>query len=51
MGMAEVLELLGREEEAVTFREEAVRVFEQKGAAVWADWAGAAPRDVHREQG
>jgi class 3 adenylate cyclase/tetratricopeptide (TPR) repeat protein len=39
MAMAEVLEILGREEEARPFREEAVRVFEQKGATVWADLA------------
>jgi ATP/maltotriose-dependent transcriptional regulator MalT len=37
--MAEVLEILGRDEEALPFREEAVRVFEQKGASVWADLA------------
>jgi class 3 adenylate cyclase/tetratricopeptide (TPR) repeat protein len=39
MGMAEVLEILGRDEEAIAFRQEAVRVFEQKGAVVWADRA------------
>jgi class 3 adenylate cyclase/tetratricopeptide (TPR) repeat protein len=41
MGMAEVLEILGREGEAMPYREEAVRVFEQKGATVWADLARA----------
>lgn len=44
MAMAEVLEILEREEEAIPFREEAVRVFEQKGAVVWADQARSAPR-------
>jgi tetratricopeptide (TPR) repeat protein len=39
MGLAEVLEILGREGEAIPYREEAVRVFEQKGATVWADLA------------
>lgn len=39
MGLAEVLELLGRDAEATPFRQEAVRVFEQKGATVWADQA------------
>jgi class 3 adenylate cyclase/tetratricopeptide (TPR) repeat protein len=39
MGMADVVALLGREGEAVSFREEAVRVFEQKGAIVLADHA------------
>jgi hypothetical protein len=37
--MAEVLELLGREEEAIPFRRAAVRVFERKGAVIWADLA------------
>ena len=41
--MAEVLEILGREDEAKPFREEAVRVFEQKGATVWADLARSGP--------
>ncbi|HKX25628.1 MAG TPA: hypothetical protein VJP08_04840, partial [Actinomycetota bacterium] len=44
MAMAEVLEILGRDEEAKPFREEAVRVFEQKGATVWADLARSASR-------
>ena len=39
MAMAEVLELLGRKEEAVPFRQEAIRAFERKGATVWADLA------------
>jgi tetratricopeptide (TPR) repeat protein len=43
MGMAEVLEFLGRDEEAIAFRQEAVRVFEQKGAVVWADLARVRP--------
>ena len=36
MGMAEVLEILSREEEATPLVEEAIRLFEQKGASVWA---------------
>jgi class 3 adenylate cyclase/tetratricopeptide (TPR) repeat protein len=43
LAMAEVLEILGREEEAIPYREEAVRVFEEKGAAVWADLARSRP--------
>jgi class 3 adenylate cyclase/tetratricopeptide (TPR) repeat protein len=39
VGMAEVLDILGREGEARPYREEAVRVFERKGATVWADLA------------
>jgi tetratricopeptide (TPR) repeat protein len=39
MAMAEVLEILGRDAEAIPYREQAVRVFEQKGASVWADLA------------
>ena len=39
MAMAEVLEILGRDADAAPFREEAVRVFERKGATVWADLA------------
>jgi hypothetical protein len=39
LAMAEVMELLGREEEAIPFRREAVRVFERKGAVIWADMA------------
>jgi class 3 adenylate cyclase/tetratricopeptide (TPR) repeat protein len=39
MAMAEVLEILGRGGEATPFRAEAVRVFERKGATVWADLA------------
>jgi tetratricopeptide (TPR) repeat protein len=39
VAMAEVLEILGREGEARPYREEAVRVLEQKGATVWADLA------------
>jgi class 3 adenylate cyclase/tetratricopeptide (TPR) repeat protein len=42
VGLAEVLELLGREEDAAPFRDEAVRVFEQKGATILADQARAA---------
>ncbi|MGH2737668.1 MAG: ATP-binding protein, partial [Actinomycetota bacterium] len=42
MAMAEVLEILGRDEEAIPFREKAVRVLEQKGAVVWADQARSA---------
>jgi class 3 adenylate cyclase len=44
LGMAEVLELLGRAEEATPFRRQAVRVFEQKGAAVLAEQARSEPR-------
>ena len=44
VGMAEVLELLGREEEAARFRQQAVRVFEQKGATILADQARSALR-------
>jgi tetratricopeptide (TPR) repeat protein len=43
-GMAEVLEILGREEEATPFRREAVRVYEQKGAAVLAEQARSETR-------
>ncbi|MGH2676936.1 MAG: ATP-binding protein [Actinomycetota bacterium] len=50
MAMAEVLEILGRDEEAVPYREEAVRVFEQKGATVWADLARSASRRGHRRR-
>jgi class 3 adenylate cyclase/tetratricopeptide (TPR) repeat protein len=44
LGMAEVLELLGRAEEATPFRRQAVRVFEQKGAKVLAEQARSDPR-------
>jgi class 3 adenylate cyclase/tetratricopeptide (TPR) repeat protein len=44
LGMAEVLQRLGRGDEAIPFRKEAVRRFEQKGAIVWVDRATA-----HRE--
>ena len=45
LGMAEVLQHLGRDDEAIPFRKEAVRRFEQKGASVWVDRALA-----HRER-
>jgi ATP/maltotriose-dependent transcriptional regulator MalT len=48
VAMAEVLEILGREDEARAYREEAVRVFEQKGAPVWADLARSGLPDHHR---
>ena len=44
LGMAEVLQHFGRGDEAIPFRKEAVRRFEQKGAIVWVDRATA-----HRE--
>jgi len=47
LGMAEVLEILGRNEEAVPFREEAIRVFELKGATVWADLARSRLGGMH----
>jgi hypothetical protein len=37
--MAEVLEILGRDNEAIPYREEAVRLFKQKGVTVWAGLA------------
>ena len=39
LGLAEVLEILGRDREAASYRQDAVRAFEQKGATVWADLA------------
>jgi class 3 adenylate cyclase/tetratricopeptide (TPR) repeat protein len=39
MALAEVLEILGREDEAIEYRDEAVRAFEEKGATVWAQLA------------
>jgi class 3 adenylate cyclase/tetratricopeptide (TPR) repeat protein len=47
VGMAEVLQILGREAEAAPFLEEAVRVFEQKGATVWADLARSRLGGMH----
>ncbi len=44
LALAEVLEMLGREDEAIQYREEAVRVFEQKGATVWAERARRNPQ-------
>ncbi|MGH2662773.1 MAG: adenylate/guanylate cyclase domain-containing protein [Actinomycetota bacterium] len=39
LGLAEILEVLGRNGEVTSLREYALREFEQKGAKVWADQA------------
>jgi class 3 adenylate cyclase/tetratricopeptide (TPR) repeat protein len=39
LGLAEVVEILGRDQEAIPYRHDAVRAFERKGATVWVDLA------------